>query len=282
MDFCRLSPYIRFINIFSYYPKGNEFVIGYDYRIFYILDGSMKLNFKESSYILERNSFVFIPPEMPYKLEPVENINCELLCFNFDCVKNDLTLSSIHPEAETVFDKARLFEKDRITEFERKMVIKDASWLFEKLMDIYKEFQSKQLGYREKGEAGLCCVLIACIRRAELQRNKETSLVMSVKEYLHENLSQPCEAETIGEIFHYHPNYINRVFKEKEGTTLHSYLIDQRIIAAKELLAASNLTLEKISLKCGFKTLAHFSLCFKKQCGISPSSYRKQCENIII
>ena len=62
MDFSNLSPHIRFINIFNYYPKEPEFVLGYDYRIFYITDGSLFLNFKDSEHLLEKNSLVMIPP----------------------------------------------------------------------------------------------------------------------------------------------------------------------------------------------------------------------------
>lgn len=282
MDFCKLSPHIRFVKIFSYYPKRPDFVMGYDYRIFYITDGSILLKFKDSEFTLEKNSFVLIPPEFPYCLEATSEKSCELLCFNFDCVRNDLSVETRHPDIESMFNNSYVFEKDRIPEFERRIVIKDASFMREKLLDIYKEFQSVQFGYREKGESSLCGLLVSCLRRTSHYGSKEINLVTSVKEYLLENMSEACDAASIGEIFHYHPNYINRVFKEREGTTIHNFLIVHRVNLAKELLATSNLTLEKISVRCGFKTSAHFSQCFKKLCGMTPSDFRKQSENIII
>ena len=282
MDFSNLSPHIRFINIFNYYPKEPEFVLGYDYRIFYITDGSLFLNFKDSEHLLEKNSLVMIPPETAYKLSAVDECGCDILCINFDCIKGDPTVESVHPDNSSNFDKSRVFEKDRIPELERTIVISDASSVSERILDIFTEFQKRELGYRQKGESILCGILISCLRRSLTPVKKEVRLAASVKQYLLEHISEPCDIETIGEVFHYHPNYINRVFKENIGTTIHSFLITERIESAKELLITSNLTLEKIAVKCGFKTLAHFSQCFKNVCGISPGTFRKRSESVII
>lgn len=282
MDFEKLDPHIRYLNVFSYFPKENFFVIGFDYRLFYITDGKIFLNFKDSDYTLEKNSLAVIPSGVPYKLSSYEGTSCEIMCFNFDTVKGSLTSESVHPVSESEFDSALLFESKRAEELENPIIISDASTLHDRLFEIYREFKTKQFGYRKKGESLFAAVLVSCVRNAGKMPKKEVRLAISVKEYLSENIEEECSAEHLGEIFHYHPNYINRVFKENFGITVHSFLISQRIKTAKQLLVTSNLSLEKISVKCGFKTLAHFSLCFKNNCGVSPSKYRKMSDTVII
>lgn len=282
MDFERFDPYIRFVNIFSYFPKEDDFVMGYDYRIFYITDGCIFLNFKDSTYKLEKNSLAYIPAEYPYKLTAYNDTSCEILCFNFDTMKGVLRENTVHPVSEYEYDHDAVFEKHKMDEMQKPFVIHDASSLGDRLHEIYREFQTKHFGYRKKAEALLVSVMVSVIRSSKESPKKEVLLASAVREYLTEHISEECTADMLGEIFHYHPNYINRVFKENHGTTVHSFLIQQRIKTAKELLVTSNLTLERISVRCGFKTLAHFSLCFKNNCGMSPSSFRKMSDTVII
>lgn len=282
MDFGKLNPHIRFINKFSYYPKEDVFVCGYDYRLFYITDGCIFLNFKDSEFMLSKYSLALIPSEYPYKLTAADGNGCELLCVNFDTMKGNLSEKSVHPEKESEFVSENVFEKEKIPELCRPILMQDAAELSERLSEIYREFNTKSYGYRIKGEALLSSIIVSIVRSTKELPKKEVLLARSVREYLILNIAEECSAESIGEIFHYHPNYINRVFKENVGMTIHGFLIKQRIKLAKELLVTSNLSIEKISLRCGFKTLSHFSLCFKNNTGQTPSTFRKKSDTVII
>ncbi len=282
MDFENLNPHIRFVNIFNYFPKEDVFVMGYDYRLFFITDGRIFLNFKDSTHLLEKYSLAIIPSEYPYKLTSYSGTSCEILCFNFDTVKGELSETSVHPAPEDQYDYSAVFEREKSCELSVPVVMQDASSLHDRLFEIFREFQVKHFGYRKKAESLFTSVIVSAARTLMEAPKKEVLLASTVREYLLEHICDDVSAEVIGEIFHYHPNYINRVFKENHGTTIHNFLIQQRIKTAKELLTTSNLSLDKIASRCGFKTLSHFSLCFKNKCGISPGRYRKMSETVII
>ena len=133
MDFQSLNPHIRFVNIFSYFPKEDVFVCGYDYRLFYITDGCLFLNFKDSSFTLSKHSLVLIPPEYPYKLTAADENGCELLCLNFDAGKDNLSENSVHPSPENEFIKENVFEKERIPELSRPIFMQEATELSDRL-----------------------------------------------------------------------------------------------------------------------------------------------------
>ena len=72
-----------------------------------------------------------------------------------------------------------------------------------------------------------------------------------------------------------HPGYFSNLFRSEVGMSFSDYLIQVRIENAKSLLRRFDLSVEAISKKCGFNSLAHFSRTFKDRCGLSPLKFRK-------
>ena len=69
--------------------------------------------------------------------------------------------------------------------------------------------------------------------------------------------------------------YFSNLFRSEVGMSFSDYLIQVRVENAKCLLRRFDLSVEDISKKCGFNSLAHFSRTFKDRCGQSPLKYRK-------
>lgn len=62
-----------------------------------------------------------------------------------------------------------------------------------------------------------------------------------------------------------------REFFEIFGQTPHQWIIEKRLGYAKKLIEGGNCSLSEVYLKAGFKNPTHFSTCFKKRFGITPS-----------
>ena len=65
---------------------------------------------------------------------------------------------------------------------------------------------------------------------------------------------------------------IHRIF----GKGFCELLREQRLSAAKRLLARSSFTVEKIAQRCGFRDGAYFHRVFRRTCGLSPLEYRRR------
>ncbi len=89
--------------------------------------------------------------------------------------------------------------------------------------------------------------------------------------HYHENVNRDRMAEMV----HLSPGYFSNLFRSEVGTSFSDYLIMVRIENAKAMLRRFELSVEAISKKCGFNSLAHFSRTFKDRCGLSPLKYRK-------
>jgi AraC-like DNA-binding protein len=89
--------------------------------------------------------------------------------------------------------------------------------------------------------------------------------------HFHENINR----DKMAELVNLSPGYFSNLFRSEVGMSFSDYLIQVRVENAKGLLRRFDLSVEDISKKCGFNSLAHFSRTFKDRCGQSPLKYRK-------
>ncbi|OWW23542.1 hypothetical protein B4Q04_20310 [Zobellia sp. OII3] len=65
-------------------------------------------------------------------------------------------------------------------------------------------------------------------------------------------------------------------FKELYGTTVHRFLMEERLRKSKMMIRYTDKPLKSIANLTGFKSLAHFSRTFKKRYGYTPSDLRRK------
>ena len=75
--------------------------------------------------------------------------------------------------------------------------------------------------------------------------------------------------------FHFSEVYLSRMFKEKTGITLLSYINKIRLNHAYNDLMNTSLTINEIALNHGFKNVKAFNKIFKEYYHDIPSKYRK-------
>ena len=89
--------------------------------------------------------------------------------------------------------------------------------------------------------------------------------------HFHENINRDKMAEMVN----LSPGYFSNLFRQEVGMSFSDYLIQVRVENAKSLLRRFDLSVDAISKRCGFHSLAHFSRTFKDRCGMSPLKFRK-------
>ena len=98
----------------------------------------------------------------------------------------------------------------------------------------------------------------------------------AAKKFINENYALPISLKDIANAASLSPNYFHTVFKATCNMTPHDYLINRRILAAKEMMWNTDNSISEIAEKCGFGNQQYFSQVFKQQLGISPGQYRKK------
>ena len=91
-----------------------------------------------------------------------------------------------------------------------------------------------------------------------------------------ENLSRPIDIDTLASTAKMTRRTFDRKFKASLNQSPKTWLTEQRVKKAKELLEERKLNIEQIADQAGFETATTMRHHFKRSVGISPTQYRSQ------
>jgi transcriptional regulator GlxA family with amidase domain len=89
------------------------------------------------------------------------------------------------------------------------------------------------------------------------------------------NLAEDHSVEELARRAHMSPRTFARRFRAETGATPHAWVTNQRVIAAEELLIASDSSIEWIAAEVGFGNAATMRQHFARVRGLSPQAYRQ-------
>ncbi len=152
--------------------------------------------------------------------------------------------------------------------------------------NITSEWENKKLHYRE-AIVNLLLELFIIIHRSfssctdtdkRIKSSAQDRIISKVIFYIDKNYQKPLNLATLSEHVFRSSYHLSHIFKDVTGFNFKEYLINKRIMKAKNLLE-SELDIKVISVAedVGFSNLSTFNRDFKRLTGISPSEYRKFC-----
>lgn len=115
----------------------------------------------------------------------------------------------------------------------------------------------------------------ALIKRDTYVSNER--LIDEVLTFIELHLATVTLAQT-AENFHFHPNYLSHFVKLKTGRTFTEIVLLKRIEFAKKYLAETDLSIQAIIERLGYKDKAFFYKRFREVVGQTPKNYRKSIQ----
>ena len=109
-----------------------------------------------------------------------------------------------------------------------------------------------------------------------LPGSAEQDPVARIRAYIEANIQTELTREQLGRALYMNPDYVARVFRQKQGQSLNDYIRNRRIARAKQLLRETELPLSDICAQIGYSYNTYFFNTFKKVTGESPSDYRSK------
>lgn len=100
--------------------------------------------------------------------------------------------------------------------------------------------------------------------------------ISNVKNYIDLNYTSKISLEVVAKQFNVNKSYLLRTFKENTGLTVNNYILQKRILMAKNELRFTNKTMDVIAAECGLECANYFIRIFKKIEGMTPGEYRKR------
>jgi AraC family transcriptional regulator len=93
--------------------------------------------------------------------------------------------------------------------------------------------------------------------------------------YIEEHLAEPISLATLAQLAKLSPYHFSRAFKQSFGRPPHRYHTSRRIERAKALLAEPTQSVTEIGFTMGFSEASSFTAAFRRETGLTPSSYRR-------
>lgn len=111
--------------------------------------------------------------------------------------------------------------------------------------------------------------------------NSATPFQKKVTDYINGLTDANFHTENIMNLFNYSSDGFRHKFHKEFNMSPTKYVTLKKIEKAKELLAASNLTIAEISHRCSFEDCNYFSRVFKAKTGCTPSEFRKKSQKFL-
>lgn len=122
----------------------------------------------------------------------------------------------------------------------------------------------------------ICARSFAALIKEYRQQHLQTlpNLVRNAQLIVSRSLYENCTVASLAQKLQVSPDHLERVFKKNMGIKLSTYIYQEKVKEAQELLLNTNETISDVAQVLGFKAASHFARCFKHFTGMSPREYR--------
>ena len=109
-------------------------------------------------------------------------------------------------------------------------------------------------------------------RPAHVGRHRQ--ILQHVKAFVDTHFNTQLSVDELAKLSRVTPNYLNHLFSQYVGESLHAYLIRKRMEEALRLCKETDLLVKQIAFRVGYRDSHYFSRAFHRFHGCRPSDYR--------
>lgn len=103
---------------------------------------------------------------------------------------------------------------------------------------------------------------------------KKSIQIDHVLDYINSHIDEDITIDELSNISYLSKFHLSREFKRHTGTTLHRYIIQKKLITAKELILR-DLPITHVYEQCGFGDYSNFFRAFKNEYGMTPKQFQE-------
>lgn len=238
------------------------------YEIYFLVENEISYFVDGKIFTVTPGSVIVIPPNTIHASNSINektrkryliNLPAEYIKVFLDINPNLLSGINVQP---IVFSGLKLIE---LTD------------LFEKILAEYQNPTQDEVMIKSLlGEILTTLSRASKSQDADKTRENPTSQKMiSISNYIKENLHSEISLKEVSKIFYLNPSYISRAFKQTLNISFSEYLNALRIREACMLLKQTDSSITAIAQETGFRSCSDFCRVFRRTVKLSPLQYRK-------
>ena len=246
------------------------------YEIYFFVSGNVSYNIESRSYRLSPGDVLLINPQelhQPVFSPEKQNYERYVLWLSSSFLQQyilpDQDLSQCFDTSQPTH--TNLIRPDGVT---RELL----TYLFQQLI---REQDSKEFA-AELNCLSLLAQLLVLVNRTALRAGRAPepwenadSVVYRMLGYINEHYSEDLSLDLLANEFFLSKYHLSREFSRVVGTSVHRYIVQKRLIMARQMMAAGTSTSE-VSQLCGFGDYSNFYRAFTGEYQISPRKYLEE------
>ena len=249
------------------------------YEVYFFLSGNVQYNIESRSYLLTPGDVLLISPrELHQPMFGPEHREYERIVLWID----KQFLEGFHLTGERF---TACFDTDNPNHVNLlRPEGANRQFLTFLLEQLISESSSKE-PYQEISALSYLSQVLVLLNRLALQQRKEEpaaaqdSAVYSVLGYINEHYNENLSLDDLANRFFVSKYHLAREFQRLVGTSVHRYIVQKRLVMAKQMLSAGKPSSE-VYQSCGFGDYSNFYRAFRAEYQISPKEYvRRLKEN---
>lgn len=170
-------------------------------------------------------------------------------------------------------------ELEKKNMFSRNWEEKTRKKVSEIVKKMYQEYHEKKYAWKLSLKTLISeLVLVALREMPETEREvqgKEVIRIRHILEYIALHYYSDITLQSCADAVGFNSSYLSRYFSSTMGITFQEYIKRLRIDRAKWLLMTGELPVMEVCCQSGFRDVKTFNKLFKKECGMSPTEFRK-------
>jgi AraC-like DNA-binding protein len=145
---------------------------------------------------------------------------------------------------------------------------------------IERELDQPRDGSAEAALAHLTLVLVSAARISvdigQDLRLRSEPLLAAVFEFIEECYPEPISLATIAAAVGLTPGHLTTVVRRKTGRSVQRWITERRMAEARRLLRGTDLTVEAVAARVGYRQPSYFIKHFRRDHSITPATWRRR------
>lgn len=244
-------------------PHSSDLKLNRLYNLHLILGGKGYVTWGGKRFALEAGSGFMYGPGLPQRYGADPGEPWDIRWIHFDC-------NGLEPLMGTrgVGEVWMFKPKD----------IASLNTCMEELLALGRAFDLEQ---EARASAVLYELLLHIMKDASplaFPRDPAISNIYAAADYIRANCTRSLSLADMAGLTGYSIPYFSRKFHQLTGKTPTAYLLESRILHAKQLLVSTSWTIKEIAEASGFSQSSYFIQCFKKAVHLTPEHFRWTCK----
>lgn len=236
----------------SAYPVGRH-----DYYLMYMLEGRLDLRINEVQGEMIPGRMIIYPPDQLYAYGMQEFTRMAYLWVHFTGSGVASLLGELGLETSHIYS------------------LRDGETIEEDIAALHRLFITRPLFWEDELASLMEQILIHIAR--DIGTPDDALSIARIQTSLHHlntHYAEPLRLETLANMEYLSPSRYSALFRQITGRSPQHYLIELRMRNARDLLAATNLSVSEVARSVGYDDPLYFSRLFRQHFGLPPKAVR--------